>query len=475
MVHSTLVFKAQNFHPKRDPMNNLLSSTVIAFSICVATPTAIAGGDASRGISLLNNGSFNYQGHLEFEGQPANGDFFFEVHLLDSNGDEIDPLFDQPGPITVTNGLFDMDIQMGGTQVDSEYFWRKYGHLIKSMRIMVGQVEGGTYTTLSPDVDLGSTPHALWSRYSSALQFPYTDTYANDFAEPVTMLSLTNQFGGTVLEAIAGLDNSSAIISVQSPTPNGLNFGTQTGGVHIDAEGRPIGLISVADQYAFAGILLTNSGIQNSAILGQVNSGVTSANAFLALNFDSGNNVALGTPDYAGDFSGDIIARNDLRVRGEPTRDFMSNSPSPIGPLAYGSVSAGGIVTSGTANFSAQWNAVSEYYEVTIADEFLGFATHSITVTVVDIAEPRVATFNTFGGIVAVKIWDLNSGNIAVQDNFSIVIHDSNPTTINRITVPTGVDEDKYTEQTGATLIETKPRNEPVESFEHYGSGVQSN
>ncbi len=428
--------------------------------------------DPHRGISQINDGSFNYQGYLEEDGLPANGVYFFEVHLLDSNGDEIDSRFDQPGPITVVDGLFDMDIQMGGTPADAEFFWRHYGHLAKKLRIMVGTVEGGPYTALSPDVDLGSSPHALWSRYAGALQFPYTETYSNFFGDPDTMLSLTHQFGGTVIELIAGAFQNQPTLSVLSPTPSGINFGSQNGAIHIDAQGRQTGLVSLSDQYAVVGLLPADSGIQAAAIIGQVDSSVPGALAVQALNLNASNFASLGTPSYAGDFSGDVLARDNLRVQGEPTRDYAPNNPSPIGPLAYGSVASSGAISAGTANLSAVWDAPNSRYIISVAGESLDFTTHTVSVTVVDVIEPRVATFAGTNGSIAVKIWDLNSGNLAIQDNFSIVIYDANPVVLSRASVPNSADLDQYTEQTGITPIQTRPVMAPVEPFENYSTGV---
>ena len=234
------------------------------------------------------------------------------------------------------------------------------------------------------------------------------------------------------------------------------------------------GIVSINGNYTLVGYhyndLLPSSG---AAVLGQVSAksgfGVI---AVQAINESSGNDAALGTDNYAGDFSGDILARDNLRVQGEPSRDYAFNSPSPIGPLAYGSINSAGVVTAGTANLTAFWNAGLLSYTISVDNESMLFSTHSVSVTVVDSSEPRLATFNTLGGNIEIKIWDLNSGNIAVQDNFSIVIYDPTATTLNRMAAPDGMDEDKYTEKTGVQLIETQPRNEPVESFEQYGNGI---
>ena len=224
--------------------NALICAAVLAAGL--AAPLAFAGDDNSRGVFQVNDGSFNYQGFLEFEGTPANGDFFFEVHLLDANGFEINPRFDELGPITVTDGLFDMDIQMGGTQVDAEFFWKNYGHLVKKMRIMVGTVEGGPYTTLSPDVDLGSSPHALWSRYAGALQFPYTDIHSNQFADPETMISLHNEFGGTVLEVTTGVDTGEPTILVAGNTLFDSTIFFDQGLIQVNGTDRKFGILSIA-------------------------------------------------------------------------------------------------------------------------------------------------------------------------------------------------------------------------------------
>lgn len=448
--------------------------TAIIGSVMAAAPAALADGDIGLGVSAVQDGSFNYQGYMEFEGAPANGDFYFEVHLLDSNGDEIDPRFDTPGPITVTDGLFDMDIQMGGTPADAEFFWKRYGHLAKKMRIMVGVVEGGPYTTLSPDVDLGSSPHALNARYADALRFPYSDVHSNTFADSETMISLTNEFGGTVLELAVGVERVDPALRVSGTTLfDDSIFGNLRGAVQINSESEPVGLLSISNQFPVLGWSFSATAGNHASILGEVQSTANpSIIAVWALNDASGNDAALGTGSYSGDFNRDVLVRRDLRVQGEPTRDYDFNMPSPIGPLAYGSVSAVGAVTAGTANLSATWDAANSQYILGVAGEIMTFSTHTVSVTVVDAFEPRLATFSNSGGDIVVKIWDLNSGNAVVQDNFSIVIYDANPVVLNRLAVPDGVDLDKHSEKTGAQLIQTRPRHEPVVPFENYGSGA---
>ena len=158
-------------------------------------------GGALAGPVVGNDGSFGYQGYLEFEGAPANGDFYFRFSMFDSavGGSEVSPLYSEVGPITATDGLFVCNIQMGDTQEDALGFWREYGDAVKYLNIEVGQIEG-SYTTLSNRVFIGSAAQALHSQFARALTFPYVDSYSEPFGDPSTMVSLTSEFGGTVAE-----------------------------------------------------------------------------------------------------------------------------------------------------------------------------------------------------------------------------------------------------------------------------------
>lgn len=428
---------------------------------------ALCGMSAQGGVTG-NDGSFSYQGYLEDNGAPANGMYSFRIEAFDepAGGSVASEMFFVSGLIPVVDGLFVVDVQMGGNSANADVFWRQVGEDEFYLEIGVGLVEGGPYETLGQRVKVSWGARSQYSARSGSLTFPYTDSFTDEFFNPTTMMSLTSVAGGTVLEANAGVNDDPAIITVNSATPNGVNFGPQTGGVHIDAADRQIGLISISDEFAVAGLLMSDSGVQDSAILGQVNGGVTDANAVFALNFDAGTRAYLGTPEYAGLFEG------DTHTTGQVTRDY-SGGQSPVGPLAYGSVSAAGNVTAGTANLTASWNQTSSRYEIVVTGESIAFNTHSVTVTVVDSNEPRLATINTVNGDIRVHIWDLNSGNIAVQDNFSIVIHDSNPVVVSTLRLPEGVDADKYAETTGANLVETRSKVDGVGRVESRGISVE--
>lgn len=444
--------------------------TRILMGVVVLACVSMRGG---AGVITFHDGSFSYQGYMEVDGEAANGAYSFRVVAFQSaDGSSVaSELFYISPLVNVVNGLFVMQVQMGGTPEDARDFWKAVGNQDLYLEIGVSEIEGGNYETLGTRVRMGSGARAQYSVFSEALTFPYSDNYTDPKFDPTTMISLTSVAGGSVLEAIAGTNSSAAIIAVNSATPDGSDFGPQTGGVHIDANGRTIGLVSIANGFGVAGLIFDNSGSQQAGVLGQISDGVPNAIGVQALNFNSGTQANLATETYAGDFDGDVLMRDDLRVRGEATRDFATNSPSPIGPLAYGVISAGGTVSSGTANLSATWNSALLRYDVSVDGENIHFATHTVVISVVDISEPHLATYNSAGGNVLVKIWDLNSGNIAIQDNFSIVIYNANPVVVSAVEMPEGVDLDKYTESTGAVLIETRPAHEPIDENSAKGVG----
>lgn len=450
--------------------------TAILGAMIALTPAALAGGDIELGAGDFHNGSFNYQGYLEFEGAPANGNFYFRFSLFDSTDDWLGTWWANTDAVTVTDGLFDVDILMGDDPIIARQFWEDYGHLVKSMEIEVGQIQG-FWTTLSPRVNLSSTPHALHALQSEEagiandLRFPYSSGLQNIAS---TMFELTSTSGQTVARFATTASNTTIpVVSIEGMTPYEQDFTSYNGVLRINTSTNNVGILSHARNFPILGEHLSGSSGNTAAILGEVSS---SANpgiiAVWALNHASGNKASLGTGDYAADFQGDVLARNDLRIRGEPTRDYTIGSPSPIGPLAYASVSAGGTVSSGTANISSSWDAANSRYIVSVDNESMAFSTHTVSLTVVDAGGPHLATFIASSGDLLVTIWDIASGNAKIQDNFSIVIYDANPVVLNTLAVPNEMDLDKYTEETGINPVQTRPHVEPVEPFENYGSGT---
>lgn len=422
------------------------------------SPDATRTYEVQSGFVSANDGSFNYQGYLEVDGQPANGMYSFRFEPFeDPTGPGIaHELLFESVPVPVVDGLFHVDVQMGGTPSEARRFWREIGDEELYFEIGVGEFEGGPYTTLGTRAKLSWSARAQYAGIAESLRFPYSETYTNEFGDAATMLSLNSEFGGIVAEFSSNQVTDEPIVYIRGERVFNPIFGFQSGALLVDSMDDEVAIRGEGSRFSVVGHHsdpFTLPGI-GAAVLGSV--GFASSPevvAVWAINSASGNSAYLGSENYAGDFDGDVLARENLRVEGEAVRDFGTNELSPIGPIAYGFVDSNGNTFGTTANLTASWDSANSRYLVSVDDELITLGIHTAVVTVVDSFEPRLATTNAASGDLAVKIWDLNSGNIAVQDNFQVVIYKADPGAFLIRGAPNGVDPDKYYEQTGATPI----------------------
>lgn len=420
----------------------MLAGAVYAQQDLNPTPTYEAG----AGFVSANDGTFNYQGYLEVDGDPANGMYSFRFEAFD---DPIGPniaseLFFVSPLVPVVDGLFQIDVQMGGDAMGGKQFWRTVGDLEMYLEIGVSTVEGGPYTTLGTRSKLGWSARAQYAGISESLRFPYTDVFTDPEGGAATMMSLTSTFGGIVLQTISELNANEAIIDVQSATPSGFDFGFQTGGVHIDAEGRSVGLLTIADEFPLASVILSDSGFQQASIVAQVNSGASGADAIEALNFDAGTSAYLATPSYAGEFEGDVTVNGDIK------RTY-SGTEASAAPIAYGSVFTSGTIGSGTGNFSVVWDATLSRYEIAIENEFFVFSQYTAVVTPAAGGNPRLVSTSSVSGNLLVYILDPLDSYARVQSGFQFAVYKADPnlTVINRNN--TSMDDDEFYRANGLT------------------------
>lgn len=156
-----------------------------------------------------------------------------------------------------------------------------------------------------------------------------------------------------------------------------------------------------------------NYGGLGGATAGVVGSG---ANGMYAINSTTPSIYAyLATTSYAGDFS------SNIRVKGDIDREYVSGAPKNAVPVAYGTINSDGSISTGSGNFSATYNAASNWYEMTITGETYHYLTHSALATPIGASLPRFATTGSVSGRLIVSIFD--TGGNKQQSLFNFVVY----------------------------------------------------
>ncbi len=386
-----------------------------------------------QGVDALLGNAITYQGNLDDNGAPADGTFDMRFSLFSSSGVQINSPVTYIG-VQVSEGMFTVDLDF------DQAIWTDFADIEKYLQIEVRTNGGGGYTALAPRTLLASAPHANVAQIAHRLSFPYTESITGFTSNDTAFDLSVNQ--GTALRLHSSNLGGAPALFVEGDNPLFLPLSDHI--ALFNDRDAYMGIISIADRISIAGFNASPNGY--AAVLGEIGStGTPSATAIRAHNFAADTFAYLAQENYAGLFEGDVHVDS-----GQVTKDF-SNSPSPVGPIAYGSISTGGTPTNATANLSCTWNAAAKTYEITLSDSTFSFGNTTAIVTVVDTAEPRVATTNVSGSLLLVKIWDINSGNIAVSDNFQIVIYQAQGPGLLRSSVPAGMDPEYYYQQTGTT------------------------
>jgi hypothetical protein len=120
---------------------------------------------ASTLLGMSLGTAFTYQGRLTDGGSPANGDYDFEFRLYDADsGDGQVGSTVTVGDVTVSDGLFTVELDFGGSRFTGDARWLRIG-------VRAGS-SSGAYTTLTPRQPLTPAPYALalpglWTKQST--------------------------------------------------------------------------------------------------------------------------------------------------------------------------------------------------------------------------------------------------------------------------------------------------------------------
>ncbi|MEZ5305875.1 MAG: tail fiber domain-containing protein [Pyrinomonadaceae bacterium] len=113
-------------------------------------------------VSLAQSSAFSYQGYLEDNGTPANGnyDFFIQLYDAPTGGSAIGPTF-TPFNVQVVNGIYtlicDFGLDAGGNPV-----WNGTSRFLDIAIKRTGE-GSGSFVTLTPRVRILNTPYAIRS------------------------------------------------------------------------------------------------------------------------------------------------------------------------------------------------------------------------------------------------------------------------------------------------------------------------
>ncbi|MBO6740025.1 MAG: hypothetical protein JJ916_09215 [Phycisphaerales bacterium] len=416
--------------------------------------------EVQSGVLTASDGTFNYQGYLEVDGEAANGMYSFRFEAFnDPTGFDIaHELYFTSDLIPVVDGLFDLDVQMGGTASEARRFWREIGNQEMYFEIGVSEIEGGPYTTLGTRAKLGWSARAQYAGISDSLRFPYIDSFADPDGDPTTMIYLESDFGGSILELVTYTSTNEPMIDLTGPLPYGIDFGSQNGAIRIDDSDERVGLLSTANEFPIVGYLQNPEPGTGGAVLGQVATGAGEGYfAVSAINSNTGNRGYLGGENEAGLFVGDVL------VNGNINKSYGNASQASAAPVAYGFINSSGSVASGSGNFTCTWESSLLRYRIAIENENYFFSNYTAVITPSASSNPRLVSTSSATGELLVYILDPLSGYARTQSSFQFVVYKSDPNTtvINRNT--TGMDDSEFYRLHGLTpeVVRTQQRTRP--------------
>ncbi len=255
----------------------------------------------------------------------------------------------------------------------------------------------------------------------------------------------TGVYPGVRGESNSTAANATAVLGVLVPTApgsssaavRGINNGTAVNGIGVWGSQAGAGTGVLGSSVNGVGVYgnATNTSAVNYGVWGQsassigtgVYAGATSTNGKnYALSAQAvsdsgiavyGVNTNVSAAAYAGNFKGKVNVSGDITKTYSTT---AANAERRAMPICYGTVSANGGVTSGTPNFSCNWDGAG-YYVIQIDGENYNAANYTTVITPVG-GNPLIATSNPLSNaFLTVRIFNLTGVN--VQNGFSFIVY----------------------------------------------------
>lgn len=209
-----------------------LAMAAAALGVVALIPVATALGDDSesgdgRSVEAATalSTAFTYQGRLTDGGSPANGvyDLRFILYDTETGGAQVGSIVPKED-VTVTNGLFSVELDFGGAAFTGDARWLEI-----AVRPGSGTGTSG-YTVLSPRQPVSPSPYALFAKAAGSVAVPFTAAGTTAGAPSTPEGLITVNQAGTGL-AIAG--NRTSTDAAQFPAVLGINSG---GGAGVQGE-----------------------------------------------------------------------------------------------------------------------------------------------------------------------------------------------------------------------------------------------
>ena len=312
--------------------------------------------------------AFTYQGRLNDGANPANGTYNLRFALFDALtfGNQVGtPLTNSP--VTVSNGLFTVTLDFGGSVFSVADRWLEIG---------VRTNGGGAFANLSPRQQITPSPYAIYAAGASATGLSGTIPTANltgTYGSAVTFSNPGNSFSG----------NGTGLANVNAATLGGLgaaNFwivggNAGTGGASLGTvDSQPLKLASgnsrvmlLETKVVIPGLFqsITAANVLGGANINTINSGVIGAtiggggsldvDGFLTTPhpntvLDAFGTVGGGLGNTAGSADGDSSTSRAATVGGGENNGASGNHSFVGGGSSNGAGSTNSVIAGGAGN-----------------------------------------------------------------------------------------------------------------------------
>ncbi|HXI90199.1 MAG TPA: tail fiber domain-containing protein [Blastocatellia bacterium] len=274
----------------------------------------------AAGTALAQGTAFTYQGKLTDSGNPATGQYDFQLKLFDTatvgTGTQQGPTVTVSN-VTVTAGIFTVQLDFG---VCASCF----DGSARFLEIAVKQTSGSTFMTLGPRQPVTANPYAIRSMNAAVadglsvacVNCVTTSQIQNIQGSQVTGNISGSQISGTIPVASVPAGSANYIQNQNSSLQASANFDVSNGTV----EGTLIAGLVKANQYNIGAFrVLSNPGLNN--LFAGVGAGASNTigddNAFFGWNAGNANNANFNA--FFGPDAGRVINGNANSFFGEGT------------------------------------------------------------------------------------------------------------------------------------------------------------